>query len=150
MTQQQRRFAELILDGKNQTDAYKQAGYKCANDNVAAVSASELVRNPKIVAFMAEQRQEAAKALHIDLQWLIAKGVAILEAAEKAEAYGPAISALKEVGILTGERVEKSQRENINRNVDEFDEATLSAIASGSSAGAVRPQGVAPKPDPLH
>lgn len=82
LSQQQRRFAELILEGKNQTDAYKQAGYKCANDNVAAVSASELVRNPKVVAFMAEQRQEAAKALHIDLQWLIAKGVAILEAAE--------------------------------------------------------------------
>lgn len=140
LSQQQRRFADLILDGKNQTDAYKQAGYKCANDNVAAVSASELVRNPKVVAYMTEQRQEAARALHIDLQWLIAKGVAILEAAEKEGAYGPAISALKEVGILTGERVEKSQRENINRNVDEFDEAELYAIASAGSAGVAEPK----------
>jgi hypothetical protein len=135
LSQQQQRFADLILEGRNQTDAYKQAGYKCANDNVAAVSASELVRNPKVVAYMAEQRQEAAKALHIDLQWLIAKGVAILEAAEKEGAYGPAISALKEVGILTGERIEKSQRENINRNVDEFDETELYAIARTSGAG---------------
>jgi hypothetical protein len=146
LSQQQKRFADLVLQGKNQTDAYKQAGYKCANDNVAAVSASELVRNPKVVAYMTEHRQEAAQALHIDLQWLITKGVAILEAAEKEGAYGPAISALKEVGILTGERIEKSQRENINRNVDEFDETELVTIARSGSAGIAEPKAGAPKP----
>jgi hypothetical protein len=150
LSQQQQRFADLILEGRNQTDAYKQAGYKCANDNVAAVSASELVRNPKVVAYMTERRQEAAQSLQIDLQWLINKGVAILEAAEKQGAYGPAISALKEVGILTGERIEKSQRENINRNVDEYDDAELLAITRASSAGVAGPARRSQEPDSVH
>jgi len=140
LSQQQKRFADLVLQGKNQTDAYKQAGYKCANDNVAAVSASELVRNPKVVAYMDGQRQTAAAEVQIDLQWLIRKGVAILEAAEKADAYGPAVSALKEVGVLTGYRVEKSDR--TNRNIDEPTELTrdeLYRIATGSSEGIAAP-----------
>ena len=140
LSQQQKRFADHILQGKNQTDAYKQAGYKCANDNVAAVSASELVRNPKVVAYMEAQRQTAAKEVQIDLQWLIKKGVAILEAAEKEAAYGPAVSALKEVGVLTGFRIEKSDR--TNRNIDEPTELTrdeLYRIARGGSEGAAAP-----------
>ena len=141
LSQQQRRFADLILEGKSQTQAYKDAGYKCANDNVAAVSASELVRNPKVVAYIEDHRKEAAKALQIDLQWLIKKGVAILDAAEKEGAYGPAVSALKEVGILTGERVEKSQRENINRDAAdlttaELDELIAAELASGEAGKA--------------
>ena len=139
LSHQQKRFADLILQGRNQTDAYKEAGYKCANDNSAAANASDLIRNPKVIAYMNEQRQEAAQALNIDLQWLIAKGVAILEAAEKDKAYGPAISALKEVGILTGERIEKSQRENINRNADELDETELLNLARSGSAGVAGP-----------
>lgn len=138
LSQQQRRFADMILEGKSQTQAYKDAGYKCANDNVAAVSASELVRNPKVVAYIEDHRKEAARALQIDLQWLIAKGVAILEAAENEKAYGPAVSALKELGILTGERVEKSDR--TNRNIDDTSELTrdeLYRIARGSSEGAI-------------
>ena len=150
LSKQQERFCLLILEGRNQTDAYKEAGYKCANDNSAAANASDLIRNPKVVAYLEAARKQAAQEAQIDLAWLVRECAATYAAAKKSAAYGPAVSALKELGILTGERVEKSQRENINRNVDEFDEAALLAIASGSSAGAVRPQGVTPKPDPLH
>jgi len=61
LTKQQEAFALNIIEGMNQTDAYKAAGYKCANDNVAAVSASELVRNPKVVQFIDAHREKAAE-----------------------------------------------------------------------------------------
>ena len=150
LTEQQERFCRAILEGKNQGDAYREAGYKCANDETAWACSSRLLSNAKVSQRIAELRAAAAQEAQIDLAWLVRECAATYAAAKKDAAYGPAVSALKELGILTGERVEKSVRENINRNVDEFDEAALLAIASGSSAGASRPQGVAPKPDPLH
>lgn len=139
LTEQQERFCQLVVAGKNQTEAYREAGYKGSGKQLGD-NASRLIANDRIQARIAELRAGAAEKAQIDLQWLINKGVAILEAAEKADAYGPAVSALKEVGILTGYRVEKSDR--TNRNVDEPSELTrdeLYRIARGSREGVATP-----------
>ena len=150
LSEQQERFCQLIVQGKNQTDAYMEAGYKCKGPDVAKVNASRLLTNANIVARVAELRAVSVDDTIVTLEWLKEQAKGILKEAREAKQFAAATGALKELGILSGERVEKSVRENINRNVDEFDEASLLAIASGSSAGAARPQGVAPKPDPLH
>lgn len=135
LSQQQERFCQLIAQGKNQTDAYMEAGYKVKDAEVAKSAASRLFANVNIAARIAELRASAAQEAQIDLAWLIRECAATYAAAKKDAAYGPAVSALKELGILTGERIEKSVRENINRNVDEYDEAELLNIARASSAG---------------
>lgn len=139
LTEQQERFCQLIAQGKNQTDAYIEAGYKCKGPEVARANASRLIANANIAARLAALRSEAAQEAQIDLAWLIREAVATYTAAKSDKAYGPAVSALKEVGILTGERIEKSQRENINRNADELDETELLNLARSGSAGVAGP-----------
>ena len=138
-------FCQKIAEGMSQTDAYEAAGYKGSRKSLQD-NAARLIGNDRVQARIAELRANAAQEAQIDLAWLIRECAATYAAAKKDAAYGPAVSALKELGILTGERIEKSQRENINRNVDEYDEATLAAIASGSRAGAAEPHPLAPKP----
>jgi phage terminase small subunit len=134
LSAQQERFCQLVVQGKNQTEAYAEAGYKGEGKQLGD-NASRLIAKDRIRQRIAELQAAAAQEAQIDLAWLIREAADTYAAAKKDKAYGPAVSALKEVGILTGERVEKSQRENINRNVDEFDEAELYAIASAGSAG---------------
>lgn len=133
LSEQQERFCQLIAQGKNQTDAYVEAGYKCKSPDVAKANASRLIANANVSARIANLRAMAAEATQIDLQWLIKKGVDLLLAAEKEGAYGPAISALKEVGILTGYRVEQRKNENVNRYVDELTDDELTAIIKAGS-----------------
>jgi len=137
LTRQQQAFADLILEGRNQTDAYKQAGYKCANDNVAAVSASELVRNPKVATYIEQKRQMAAQMAQIDLQWLIRESVELYQLAKQDRAHGAANAALKTIGVYTGLWDEKSTRQNINRTVDEYTDAELASYLSGRSGGGI-------------
>lgn len=146
LSEQQERFCQLIVQGKNQTDAYMEAGYKVKSPEVARANASRLLTNANVEARIAELRAMSVDDTIVTLEWLKEQAKAILKEAREAKQFAAATGALKELGILSGERVEKSQRENINRNVDEYDEATLAAIASGSGAGAVEPHSVAPKP----
>lgn len=146
LSEQQERFCQLIVQGKNQTEAYMEAGYKCSAEH-ARTAASRLSTNVNVIARIAELRALAVEDTVVTLEWLKEQAKAILKEAREAKQFAAATGALKELGILSGERIEKSQRENINRNVDEFDEATLAAIASGSSAGAAQPHPVASKPN---
>jgi len=50
-------FILFILKGEAQSKAYTMAGYKAANENVADASASQLLRNPKVMTRLDELRQ---------------------------------------------------------------------------------------------
>lgn len=132
--QQHELFCQKIAEGMSQTDAYEAAGYKGSRKSLQD-NAARLIGNDRVQARIAELRANAAQEAQIDLAWLVRECAATYTAAKADKAYGPAVSALKELGILTGERIEKSVRENINRNVDEYDEAELLNIARASSAG---------------
>ena len=144
--QQHELFCQKVAEGMNQTDAYEAAGYKGSRKSLKD-NAARLIAIDSIAARIGELRQTAAVEAQIDLAWLIKEAVATYTAAKADKAYGPAVSALKEVGILTGERVEKSVRENINRDVDQLTEAELAAyLAPTGSAGIAEPKAGAPKP----
>lgn len=144
LSEQQERFCQLIVQGMSQTNAYEAAGYKGSRKSLQD-NAARLIGNDRVQSRIAELRANAAQEAQIDLAWLIRECAATYQAAKKDAAYGPAVSALKELGILTGERIEKSVRENINRNVDEFDEAELAAIARSGGAGIAGSPGRAPQ-----
>src|SRR5262245_57852848 len=57
LTLKQQAFVnEYLIDG-NATAAYRRAGYKAANDNVAAANAHALLKNHKVAAAIAERRK---------------------------------------------------------------------------------------------
>lgn len=150
LSQQQERFARNIIEGMNQTDAYKAAGYKCANDNVAAVNASNLIRNPKIAAAIEQGRQKAAEATEVTLEWLINESVSLYRQAKREGAHAAANATLKTIGVYTSHWNEKSTRTNINTDAADLTEAELAAIASGGSARAAGPQDSAAQPRKIH
>ena len=120
LSTQQEKFCLNIIEGMNQTDAYKAAGYKCANDNVAAANAAALIRNPKIESKLAEMRENASESAEITLEWLIRESADLYRKAKKEGSYAAANATLKTVGVYTGLWNEKSTRENINRDVGRF------------------------------
>ena len=78
----------------------------------------------------------------VTLEDLIGHASRIMAAAEAEGQFAPAVSALKELGILTGKRVER--RENTNRNVNDMSDDELAAIASGRSEGTASTPGGPP------
>lgn len=58
LTTKRRRFVEEYCVDFNGTRAYKDAGYKAKTDNVAAVEASRLLRDPKVRAAIDERLDE--------------------------------------------------------------------------------------------
>jgi phage terminase small subunit len=52
LTFKQQCFADEYLRDLNGTEAYRRAGYKAKTDNVAAVEAAKLLRNPKIAKYV--------------------------------------------------------------------------------------------------
>ena len=113
LSPKQQKFADLVLESVSATEAYARAGYKVTNENSAAASASRLLRNAKIEAYIAERQQNAMDKAEITLEWLLEQGKGIMKDARDDKAHGPAVSALKEVSILSGNRVEKQQTEII-------------------------------------
>lgn len=55
LTEKQKRFCDFYIETGNATESYKRAGYKAKNDNIAAVEASKLLRNPKIQDYIQER-----------------------------------------------------------------------------------------------
>ncbi|WP_245435970.1 terminase small subunit [Mesorhizobium tamadayense] len=67
----QERFCLGLAEGLPQSRAYIEAGY-IARNNAAEASASQLLRNPKVAARVAELRADAAKRSEITVDDLVA------------------------------------------------------------------------------
>lgn len=61
LSTQQQRFAELVVSGRPAGRAYEEAGYSARGDS-ADVSASKLLRNPKVEEYVAELRGRSRSA----------------------------------------------------------------------------------------
>jgi len=70
VTPKQQRFVEEYLVDLNATAAYLRAGY-AARGNAAEVSASKLLRNPKVSAAVAAAQQERSERTKIDADWVL-------------------------------------------------------------------------------
>jgi phage terminase small subunit len=143
LTEQQERFCQLIIQGNNQTEAYREAGYKGSGKQLGD-NASRLIANDRVQARIAELRQEAVEMAQIDLQWLINESVELYQLAKKEGAHGAANATLKTIGVYTGLWDEKSTRQNINRTVDEYTDAELASYLTGSSGGRTAEQTQSP------
>jgi len=84
LSDQQRRFADFILQGKTQIDAHRLAGYKGKNDNARAASASEILRNPNVAEYLAAKREKVSAKAELSAEHFAKRLERIASAAERA------------------------------------------------------------------
>ena len=113
LSEQQERFCRLIAQGKNQTDAYKEAGYKCSNDNVAAAGASSLVRNPKVALRLKALQDAAAKRAELTAAGFAKRLNRLAEAAERSALKAEQTEAGEEVELLAAKDAADVARQSI-------------------------------------
>jgi len=128
-------FSQYLAAGKTADASYAEAGF-CKNRHNAAA----LARKQHILTRVSELQEArlradaeatvmATKALSIDKQWLIEKAEEARLMAMENKQSSAAIAAVKELGILSGFRVEK--RENAFRSEHDLSDAELMEIAAG-------------------
>jgi phage terminase small subunit len=138
LSEQQERFCQFMVQGKTQRDAYRLAGYKTATDEATDAAASRLLSNGKIEARIAKLREKGAKRAEVTLEWLITQAQEVLEAAKSDASHAASIAAIKELGVLSGKRVEKQETELSGKNggpiatidAKKLSKAQLEALAS--------------------
>src|SRR5690606_36422154 len=99
-------------------------------------NASRLLSNAKIAARIAEMRKPAAQKAQVTLEWLIEQAQEVLEAAKQDASHAAAVAAIKELGVLSGRRIET--RHNLNQDANEptdLSRAELTAIARAGRPG---------------
>jgi phage terminase small subunit len=110
------RFAQLLADGKNATDAYELAGYKRSHSNGPALAKTDEIsaRVAQITAEAFEQQRvttaAAAERCVITRQSLIEMAKDVYVQAKQSGQSAAAVAALKEIGVLSGIRIERSER----------------------------------------
>lgn len=65
LNERQRRFADNVLKGMSQTEAYIEAGYK-SRGNAAETNAARLIGNDKVAAYLADRREKLAEVVMAD------------------------------------------------------------------------------------
>jgi phage terminase small subunit len=131
-------FVQALIAGMTQDAAFVHAGYKRN-----ASHARRLVRRGPVHARVTWLKQQAAERVVITLEGMIQRAEEARIAGLRLQQIGPAVAAIKELGILTGLRVEK--RENAHKSLHELTNDELRDIAARGRADAAGPPGSARK-----
>ena len=109
-------FAQALASGKNATDAYELAGYRRSHSNGPALARTEEIsaRVAQINAEAFEQQRvttaAAAERSVVTRQSLIEMAKEVYVQARESGQTAAAVAALKEIGVLSGIRIERSER----------------------------------------
>jgi hypothetical protein len=106
------KFAEFLALGHKPAEAAKYAGYP---DGIAFASNARKRACRSDVKMMVEEMRRPAqerfnKRLEITLEGLVEKADRIYTLAMAAKQFSAAVSALKELGVLSGKRLERSEQ----------------------------------------
>ncbi len=99
------RFAQARAKGKTATEAYEIAGFKPSDANAAHLSA-----RPEIQGRIQELTGKAAERAVVTVESLIREVDEARELAMAINQPAAAIAAIKEKGVLSGKRVERSEQ----------------------------------------
>ena len=101
------RFAQALAQGMTADEAYREAGYRPNRGNASTLKAKQIIQHR-----VAELQSRAASDVVVTRQWLLEQCVDIAKAAREDGAYAAAVNAIKEAGVLSGERVERQTQEH--------------------------------------
>lgn len=97
-------FAQALASGSSADEAYQRAGYAAHRGNASRLSANE-----SVMRRVAELQSRVAADLNVTLQWLIEKAEEARQGAMAAGQHSAAVAAIKELGVLSGRRIEKRE-----------------------------------------
>jgi phage terminase small subunit len=101
------RFAQELARGKTARQAYVDAGYK--DTRAAESSASDLLRNPKVIARITEIQERAAKCAEVKIETLIREAEQVRCDAMSKGQLSAANRAIELKARLAGHWVDRSQ-----------------------------------------
>ena len=102
-------FILFILKGEAQSRAYRLAGYKASNENVAMASSSALLSNPKVNTRLAELRQAIQIRHVVTLETLTEDLFRIRRGAEGDGKWAAAASAVGLLAKMHGLLIDRSE-----------------------------------------
>jgi phage terminase small subunit len=73
LTPKQKKFCDEYLIDFNATQAYMRAGYAVKDDTVAAQNASRLLRNAKVIKYIAQRKKARMKRIEVSQDKVIAE-----------------------------------------------------------------------------
>ena len=111
----QEMFILFILKGEAGSKAYRLAGYKAGNDDVAEVNASKLLSSHKVATRLNELRQVVQIRHVVTTDSLTTKLFTILAGAEKDGKWAAAASAVQLIAKLHGLLIDRSEVEVTHR-----------------------------------
>jgi phage terminase small subunit len=99
------RFTQLLASGKTATEAHQLAGFKLDRGN-----ASRLATDPEIQGRVQQITAVGAERAAVTVESLINEAEQARRGAMEAGQYAAAVAAIKEKGVLSGKRIERSER----------------------------------------
>jgi phage terminase small subunit len=97
-------FAQELAKGSSKAAAYEAAGYAPDTSNASKLTANHLVKRR-----IAELQQGAVESAKVTVASLVAAADEIRGLAIRDKQYSAAVGAVKEMGILTGLRVDRRE-----------------------------------------
>ena len=97
-------FAQLLAQGETATDAHELAGYRRNDGN-----ASTLAKHPEVQVRVKEIKGAASAAAVVTAESLMAEAEQVRVRAMDSGQLNAAVAAIKEKGVLSGKRVERSE-----------------------------------------
>jgi uncharacterized small protein (DUF1192 family) len=133
------RFCLFIVSGLNQTDAYVKAGYNPGSKVSASTNAYHLLKKPEISQRINALKAEIAaksqqEAVELSRDAVVQMHLQCYQRALELDQIGNAVSALKEVSILKGYRIEQSQVVQTTSDLDQASDQTLIQLIFGNGA----------------
>ena len=138
------RFAQALAHGKTQIEAHEFAGYKPHRGNASSLAQEQSIveRVAEIRADHAnrheEARENATQKLAITIESLLAKAEEARKLAMDNNNPAAAVAAIKEIGVLAGLRVQRSERVNAYSALSD-EELARAITEAAAQAGIVLP-----------
>lgn len=100
------RFAQELAKGKTASEAYIDAGFRPNDGNCIRLKGNE-----RVIARVSELQERGARRVEVTVESLIEEAEAARTLAMDIKAPAAAIAAVKEKGVLSGKRVERTANE---------------------------------------
>jgi phage terminase small subunit len=98
------RFAQELAQGKSASEAYQLAGYRANDGNAIRLKGNECVSGR-----VSELLERAGERAEITVAGSIKKAERVYDAAHEAKQFSAAMTAVKEIGVLSANRVERGE-----------------------------------------
>jgi hypothetical protein len=106
------KFAQYLAQGKTMTEAYELCGYKPSRGNASHLADKQSIRDrvhQLTTQIVAKEATATAKKAAFTLESLVEMQQKLYEKAYDTGQLSPGVAAAREISVLTGHRVERSE-----------------------------------------